>query len=35
MANIKGGVGSKEKKEDSLSVIIDKMNERFVTAFTE
>ena len=35
VANIKGGVGSKVKKQDSLSVIIEKMNERFGTAFTE
>ncbi|MBY6836771.1 type I restriction endonuclease subunit R [Clostridium botulinum] len=35
VANIKGGIGGKEKKEDSLSVIIDKMNDRFGTAFTE
>jgi type I restriction enzyme, R subunit len=33
--NIKGGVGRKEKKQDPLSVIIDKVNERFGTAFTE
>lgn len=33
--NIKGGIGGKEKKEDPLSVIIDKMNERFGTAFSE
>ncbi len=35
VANIKGGIGGKEKKEDPLSVIIDKMNDRFGTAFTE
>lgn len=35
VANIKGGIGGKEKKEDSLSAIIDKMNEKFGTAFTE
>lgn len=35
VANIKGGVGGKQKKEDSLSVIIDNMNERFGTQFTE
>lgn len=35
VANIKGGSGRKEKKKDSLSAIIDKMNERFGTQFTE
>ena len=35
VANIKGGIGGKEKKEDPLSVIIDKMNERFGTNFSE
>lgn len=35
VANIKGGIGGKEKKEDPLSVIIDKMNDRFGTAFSE
>jgi len=35
VANIKGGVGGKEKKQDSLSVIIDKMNEKFGTSFSE
>jgi type I restriction enzyme R subunit len=33
--NIKGGIGGKEKKKDPLSVIIEKMNERFGTAFME
>lgn len=35
VANIKGGIGGKEKQEDPLSIIIDKMNDRFGTAFTE
>ena len=35
VANIKGGIGGKEKKEDPLSIIIDKMNDRFGTAFSE
>jgi len=35
VANIKGGVGGKEKKEDLLSEIIEKLNKRFGTAFTE
>lgn len=35
IANIKGGVGAKQKNEDPLSVIIEKMNERFGTKFTE
>lgn len=35
IANIKGGVGGKEKKKDPLSVIIEKMNERFGTEFSE
>lgn len=33
--NVKGGIGGKQKKKDPLSVIIDKMNERFGTEFTE
>jgi type I restriction enzyme R subunit len=33
--NIKGGAGGKKEKKDPLSVIIDKMNERFGTEFTE
>ncbi|KPU42706.1 type I restriction enzyme [Oxobacter pfennigii] len=33
--NIKGNVGGREKKKDPLSVIIEKMNERFGTEFTE
>ncbi len=32
---IKGGSGGKEKKKDSLSAIIEKMNERFGTNWTE
>ncbi|WP_205737064.1 type I restriction endonuclease subunit R [Acetobacterium paludosum] len=35
IANIKGGVGSIEVKKDPLSSIIEKMNERFGTAFAE
>lgn len=35
VANIKGGVGGKQKNEDPLSIIIEKMNERFGTAFSE
>lgn len=35
IANIKGGVGGIEVKKDPLSSIIEKMNERFGTAFAE
>lgn len=35
IGNITGGTGGKEKKKDSLSVIIDKLNERFGTEFSE
>ncbi len=35
LANIKGGIGGKKKEEDVLSEIIDKMNERFGTQFSE
>lgn len=35
VGNIKGNTGGREKKKDSLSVIIDKMNERFGTQFSE
>ncbi|GFP77445.1 type I restriction endonuclease subunit R [Clostridium fungisolvens] len=35
LPNIKGGVGGREKKNDPLSVIINKMNERFGTEFSE
>lgn len=35
LPNIKGGVGIKDKKKDPRSVIIDKMNEKFGTQFTE
>lgn len=35
LPNIKGGTGGREKKTDPLSVIIEKMNERFGTEFTE
>lgn len=35
VGNIKGSTGGREKKKDSLSVIIDKMNERFGTKFSE
>jgi len=33
--NIKGDIGAKQEKKDPLSVIIDKMNERFGTQFTQ
>lgn len=35
LPNIKGGIGGKKKEEDVLSGIIDKMNERFGTQFSE
>lgn len=35
VGNIKGNTGGREKKKDTLSVIIDKMNERFGTKFSE
>lgn len=35
VGNIKGNTGGREKKKDSLSIIIDKMNERFGTQFSE
>ena len=35
VGNIKGSTGGREKKKDSLSVIIEKMNERFGTVFSE
>lgn len=35
VGNIKGSTGGREKKKDNLSVIIDKMNERFGTKFSE
>jgi type I restriction enzyme R subunit len=33
--NIKGEVGAKQEKKDQLSIIIEKMNEKFGTAFTQ
>ncbi|MEN6565596.1 MAG: type I restriction endonuclease [Veillonellales bacterium] len=35
LGNITGGTSGKEKEKDSLSTIIDKMNERFGTQFSE
>jgi type I restriction enzyme, R subunit len=35
LGNIKGYTSGREKKKDTLSVIIEKMNERFGTQFTE
>ncbi|WP_211289833.1 hypothetical protein SPSIL_058120 [Sporomusa silvacetica DSM 10669] len=35
LGNITGSTGGKEKEKDSLSTIIDKMNERFGTQFSE
>lgn len=35
LPNIKGGIGGREKEEEPLSAIIDKMNEKFGTSFTE
>lgn len=35
VGNITGGTGGRENKKDSLSVIIDRLNERFGTEFSE